>query len=244
MPASAQTLSATARSVLASAAEHPRRMALPPKLPAAAQRAVIRSLLKAGLLEEVPAPDGEPQFTWRHAADGNGLALRVTVAGCTAVGAEYPTDTAGAPDAAPIDPVADPADPQPIPAGKRSLRRAAQAVIDAWDSRAATEDTRLADAVEQLRSGLATRLTPRLGAPRPARTGTKQAAVVALLRRAEGASGPQITEATGWAPHTVRGFLAGLQKKGVPVAVLERVRQAGPNKQGAKGSFTIYRIAD
>jgi hypothetical protein len=27
------------------------------------------------------------------------------------------------------------------------------------------------------------------------------------------------------------------------VQVLERVRQVGPNKEGAKGSFTIYRIA-
>ena len=46
----------------------------------------------------------------------------------------------------------------------------------------------------------------------------------------------------GWAPHTVRGFLAGLAKKGIPVEVLERVRQIGPNKQGAKGSYTIYRL--
>jgi hypothetical protein len=41
----------------------------------------------------------------------------------------------------------------------------------------------------------------------------------------------------------VRGFFAGLKKKGIAVAVLERVRQVGPNKEGAKGSFTIYRVA-
>ena len=62
-----------------------------------------------------------------------------------------------------------------------------------------------------------------------------------MLSRLEGASGPQIAEATGWAPHTVRGFLAGLAKKSIKVDVLERVRQVGPNKQGAKGSFTVYR---
>jgi hypothetical protein len=39
----------------------------------------------------------------------------------------------------------------------------------------------------------------------------------------------------GWAPHTIRGFLAGLAKKGIRVDVLERVRQVGPNKQGVKG---------
>jgi hypothetical protein len=46
-----------------------------------------------------------------------------------------------------------------------------------------------------------------------------------------------------WAPHTVRGFLAGLAEKGITVKVLERVRQVEPNKQGAKGSYTIYRLA-
>ena len=39
----------------------------------------------------------------------------------------------------------------------------------------------------------------------------------------------------------MRGFFAGLKKKGVAVAVLERVRQVGPNKAGAKGSYSIYR---
>jgi len=48
--------------------------------------------------------------------------------------------------------------------------------------------------------------------------------------------------ATGWAQHTVRGFLAGL-KKGHTVEVLERVRQVGPGAQGTKGSYSVYRIA-
>jgi len=50
-------------------------------------------------------------------------------------------------------------------------------------------------------------------------------------------------EATGWAQHMVRGFLAGLKKKGHMVEVLERVRQVGPGSQGAKGSYSVYRIA-
>ena len=66
--------------------------------------------------------------------------------------------------------------------------------------------------------------------------------MLALLRRPEGASGPQLIEATGWAPHTVRGFLAGLARKGVEVSVLERVRQVGPNKVGAAGSYSVYRV--
>jgi len=64
-----------------------------------------------------------------------------------------------------------------------------------------------------------------------------------LLRRPEGTTIAQVMEATGWAQHTVRGFLAGLKKKGHTVEVLERVRQVGPGAQGAKGSYRVYRIA-
>ena len=52
----------------------------------------------------------------------------------------------------------------------------------------------------------------------------------------------QIAEATGWAQHTVRGFFAGLKKKGHAVEVKSRERMVGPNKTGAKGSFTIYHL--
>jgi hypothetical protein len=65
-----------------------------------------------------------------------------------------------------------------------------------------------------------------------------------MLRCDEGVSGPQIAEAMGWAPHTVRGFLASLAKKGIKVHVLERVRQIGPNKAGTKGSYTVYHLTD
>ena len=69
------------------------------------------------------------------------------------------------------------------------------------------------------------------------REGTKQQAVLTLLRRDEGAT------ITHWAQHTVRGFLAGLKKKGYTVEVLDRVRQVGPGAQGAKGSYNVYRMS-
>jgi hypothetical protein len=69
--------------------------------------------------------------------------------------------------------------------------------------------------------------------------------VLALLRRSEGATIAQVMEATGWQQHTVRGFFAGLKKRqGIAVEVMERVRQVGPNNTGAKGSYSIYRIAE
>ncbi len=123
-----------------------------------------------------------------------------------------------------------------------SLRDAACAVLAAWD---APDQPGLSAALEALRAALPARAsTPRSTAPRRPRPDTKQATVLALLLRPEGASGPALIEATGWAPHTVRGFLAGLTRKGLAVTVLERVRQVGPNKAGAKGSYSIYRIAD
>jgi len=52
-------------------------------------------------------------------------------------------------------------------------------------------------------------------APAPkTRDGTKQAQLIAMLRRGEGATIAQIVKATGWRPHTVRGVFAGaLQKR-------------------------------
>ena len=42
---------------------------------------------------------------------------------------------------------------------------------------------------------------------------TKTAALVALLTRKEGASLEELQSASGWQPHSVRGFLAGTVKK-------------------------------
>jgi hypothetical protein len=102
--------------------------------------------------------------------------------------------------------------------------------------------------MEALRALLATkpaRVTREPGAPRKPREGTKQEAVLALLRREEGATIAQICEATGWQQHTVRGFFAGLKKRqGISVIAAERIRQVGPNKEGAKGSYSIYRLAE
>lgn len=48
---------------------------------------------------------------------------------------------------------------------------------------------------------------------RKLRGGTKQALVIKMLRRPEGATIAEIVEATGWASHTTRGFFAGTIKK-------------------------------
>ena len=79
---------------------------------------------------------------------------------------------------------------------------------------------------------------------RKARSGTKQEVLIALISRPEGATADQIAEATGWQKHTIRGAIAGALKKKLGLTIsAERVRMVGPNREGAPGSYTIYRIA-
>lgn len=57
---------------------------------------------------------------------------------------------------------------------------------------------------------------------REARSGSKIARVLALLRRPEGATLAELVEATGWLPHTTRAALTGLKKKGHVITKTKR----------------------
>ena len=73
----------------------------------------------------------------------------------------------------------------------------------------------------------------RTAAPR-SRDGSKQAQLIAMLRRAKGATVDEIAAALSWQPHTVRGAIAGALKKKLGLDVLsDRV----------EGRGRIYRIA-
>ena len=75
------------------------------------------------------------------------------------------------------------------------------------------------------------------------RAGTKQARMIEMLKRPEGATVEQIAAATGWQHHTIRGAISGALKKKLGLTVeATRTREVGPNKTGAKGSTTVYRI--
>ncbi len=174
----------------------------------------------------------------RRAAETDPVADTAPTGGEDAAQGETPAEDAEPAQAAPVAPTA-----------RASLRDAAAAVLAAWDDEANRETDiigALDGPMQALRTALAgkpTRATRDPGAPRKPREGTKQETVLALLRREEGATIAQICEATGWQQHTVRGFFAGLKKRqGIEVKVLERIRQVGPNKEGAKGSFTIYHL--
>jgi hypothetical protein len=258
-------LSDTQRVILSQASQHEARLAPVPKLPKAAADAVVKSLLRNGLLAECRAPqEHAAAYGWRQDEADARIALRVTDDGLRAIGIEpepaedastragdaVPAGAAPEPQSGAItSPGASPVAPS-APAPRPTVRDAAAAVLAAWDeamNRASDVRAALREPIATLRCALARSKparTPRdPAAARPPRQGTKQEAVLAMLRRPDGATVARIAEATGWAPHTVRGFLAGLKKKGVAVEVLERVRQVGPNKEGAKGSYTVYRVA-
>ncbi len=66
------------------------------------------------------------------------------------------------------------------------------------------------------------------------RDNSKQAQVIAMLKRPEGTTIPQICEATGWQQHTVRGTFAGAFKKKLGLAITS-TKEAGGQR--------IYRVA-
>lgn len=59
------------------------------------------------------------------------------------------------------------------------------------------------------------------------RENSKQATVIAMLKRPEGATIPQICEATGWQSHTVRGTFAGAFKKKLGLTITSEKPQGG-----------------
>ena len=68
---------------------------------------------------------------------------------------------------------------------------------------------------------------------RTPRAGTKQAALIAMLRMPDGATIEEITAVTGWQAHTVRGAIAGALKKKLGLDV---------TSEKAEGRGRVYRI--
>ena len=65
----------------------------------------------------------------------------------------------------------------------------------------------------------------RLSAPR---RGSKTAKILGLLKRPAGASLQQLQKATGWQPHSVRGFLSGTLKNRLGMRVESSKPHDGP----------------
>ncbi|MBK8176597.1 MAG: DUF3489 domain-containing protein [Rhodospirillales bacterium] len=87
---------------------------------------------------------------------------------------------------------------------------------------------------------LATGAAPEPSAEQPAkvrkhRDGTKEAMLIDMLRRPEGATIAQIMAATGWLGHTVRGAFAGALKKKRGLIVTSEKKDGGER---------VYHLAD
>lgn len=65
------------------------------------------------------------------------------------------------------------------------------------------------------------------------RAGTKQAQIIAMLQRPEGASITEIVEATSWHPHTARGMISGALKKKLGLRITSAAEE---------GRGTVHRI--
>jgi hypothetical protein len=81
-----EKLSDTARALLTVAATRGDHLIRPPKLPIAAARQVVRSLLKAALVEKMPARVDDAGYAWRTSEDGEVLMLRATALGLARIG--------------------------------------------------------------------------------------------------------------------------------------------------------------
>jgi hypothetical protein len=201
------------------------------KLKGGAVDKVLGSLKAKGLIDHQGSPRGDDRPP-----------LRITRAGLQAIGVESEDDVPASPT------VADTGAPL-RGAGVQAVEAPAPA---SGADGAATPGKRRAKA-KAARPGKAASADK----PTP-RAGTKQALMIEMLRRPEGATVEQIAAATGWQHHTIRGAISGALKKKLGLTVEARrsaptsvvgagsqardTREVGPNKTGAKGSTTVYRI--
>jgi hypothetical protein len=68
-----------------------------------------------------------------------------------------------------------------------------------------------------------------------ARQGSKTEAVLDLLKRPGGATAKELIKATGWQPHSVRGFLSGVVSKKMALAVTSTKGEDGERTYSVKG---------
>ena len=85
-------------------------------------------------------------------------------------------------------------------------------------------------AVVAIREHVAKTPTPK---PPTQRSGTKQAQIIALLERPEGATITEIVATTAWQAHSARGLISGVLKKKLGLVV-------GSTKEDGRGA--VYRI--